>query len=60
MKEKRRKYLRKYIQENYKVIHLSFHKEKDKEILEFLNGYDNKIAYIRTLVEQDIERKKHH
>lgn len=53
---KRRKYLREYIQEKYTTIHLSFHKEKDKELLEFLNGKQNKIAYIRKLIEEDMAR----
>ena len=52
--EKRRKYLRDYIQEKYKVIHLSFHKEKDKDILDFLESKGNKIAYVRKLIEEDV------
>lgn len=53
---KRRKYLREYIQEKYTTIHLSFHKVKDKELLEFLNGKGNKIAYVRKLIEEDMAR----
>ena len=54
--EKRRKYLREYIQEKYTTIHLSFHKEKDKELLEFLNDKENRVAYIRKLIEEDMAR----
>ena len=53
---KRRKYLRDYIQDKYTTIHLSFHKVKDKELLEYLNGKGNRIAYIRKLVEEDMAR----
>ena len=52
----RRKYLKEYIQDKYTTIHLSFHKEKDKELLEHLNGKGNRVAYIRKLVEEDIAR----
>ena len=52
----RRKYLREYIQQKYTTIHLCFHKEKDKELLEYLNGKGNRIAYIRKLIEEDMAR----
>lgn len=52
----RKKYLKEYIQDKYTTIHLSFHKVKDKELLEHLNGKGNRIAYIRKLVEEDMSR----
>ena len=53
---KRRKYLREYIQEKYTTIHLSFHKEKDKQLLEHLSGKGNRVAYIRKLIEEDMAK----
>ena len=52
--EGRQRYMRNYILKKYKVIHLSFDKEKDKELLEHLNGKKNRVAYIRELITRDL------
>ena len=46
--------MRNYILKKYKVIHLSFDKEKDKELLEHLNCKKNRVAYIRELITRDL------
>ena len=54
----RKSYLRKYISKKYKVFHLSFDREKDKDIIDFLMSHRSRIGYIRDLIKQDMAKKR--
>ena len=54
-RKKRKQYSTRYQSENYKIIALHFHKEKDSKVLERLNNERNKTNYVRRLVLHDIK-----
>lgn len=55
--EHRRNYLKNYIKKKYKSFILMFDKEKEKDIIDFLNGKENRIAYIRNLIKVDMDKE---
>ena len=55
--EAKRKANAKSDKKNSKVITIKFSKNKDKEILDYLDNLDNKAGYIKELIEDDLKSK---
>lgn len=56
------RYNNKYNRLNYKNVSIRFHLEKDRDIIEWLENFDNNKDYISTIIRRDMhgeESKKH-
>ena len=52
-----RKASKKYIQKNIKTLSIQLHKVYDIDIINYVDAMENKAAYIKELIRQDIARK---
>lgn len=48
-------YQKSFRRNNYKIFNIYFSKEKDKELIDYLNGIKDKTQYIKRLIEKDKE-----
>ena len=56
--ENRKEYYKQYNENNSKFYSLKFNIEKDLDIIEQLEKQSSKLAYIKQLIREDINRKK--
>ena len=52
--EARKRASAKYTKEQIKTIGIRFHREKDADILRWLDGVENKTEYCRELIRRDM------
>jgi hypothetical protein len=52
------KYIKEYGKLHSRQVYVQLNKEKDKDVLEFLETQPSKANYIRQLIRQDIQRRK--
>lgn len=57
-KEKKSKLVTKSIKKNYKRFEIKIHRFHEKELITFLESKDNKQAYIKNLIQEDMKRSK--
>ena len=53
----RSKYVQEYQKKKYKSVVLHFDRENDKKVIEKLDSKNNKIEYIRELINTDIQKE---
>lgn len=50
-------YINKFTKEKYRYINLFFNREKDAEILDYLDSLESKTAYVKELIKKDMKEK---
>ena len=48
-------YQKSFRRNKYKILNIYFSKEKDKDLIDYLNGIKDKTQYIKRLIEKDKE-----
>lgn len=57
-KERQSKATIKFVKNHYKRLEIRIHKTYEKELITFLESKDNKQAYIKNLILEDMKRSK--
>ena len=58
MANNRTEVLKRYNEKASKYYSLKFHREKDKDIIDKLDSQQSKLAYIKQIIREDINREK--
>lgn len=54
----KKKYDQEFIKNNYVEFRIKLNKNKDLEIINFLNSQQNKTSYLKKLIENDMKKEK--
>lgn len=54
----KKKYDQEFIKNNYIEFRIKLNKNKDLEIINFLNSKQNKTSYLKSLIENDMKKEK--